>query len=171
MLLHSAQTWGSIRVESEVGKGTTFHIALPAAETDGIAEPASALPLSPGHGTLLVLEDDPVVGEVLEEMLTSFGYQVDRRKEGEDALKALELDRRGPRLLAGAILDLTIPGGMGGREVLTRLRAFDADFPVLVSSGYSEAAVLADPVAHGFQAAIQKPYRREELEAALKQIL
>ncbi len=114
-----------------------------------------------------MLEDDAAIGQILEEMLVSLGYGVVRVATGQEALNAFEADRKGPQSLVGAILDLTIRGGLGGQEVLAGVRTLDDKFPVMVASGYSEAPVLANPSAHGFRAAIKKPYLREELVAAL----
>lgn len=85
-------------------------------------------------------------------------------------MAAFAADRAGPRAITAVILDLTVPGGMGGLEALGHLKATDPAIQVLVASGFSEAPVLNDPKAYGFEAVLRKPYLRTDLEAVLAKL-
>ena len=164
---------GSIRVESTVGAGTTFDILLPA--VSGV--PADERP--PGHealtapgpgGTVLVLDDEAMIRRLMAQMLKSLGYEAVTCESGEDAVakyrEAMETGRR----FTAAIMDLTIPGGMGGKEAASAILALDPAAFLVVSSGYSNDPVVANCGDYGFQAAIAKPYRVGDLARVLKQI-
>ena len=161
---------GTIEVESEVGHGATFHVSLPAASLE--SESASETPEPPlvGRGTVLVMDDAADVGLALEELLGSFGFSVIRTESGEQAVAAFEDDRRHRNQIVAVVLDLTVPGGMGGIETLQELRKLDPHLPALVASGFAEAPALTDPATYGFNASIRKPYLRAELEAKLRQV-
>jgi len=99
------------------------------------------------------------------------GYKVDLAEHGEEALARCAAARARGRPYHAVIMDLTVPGGMGGKEAVARLREMDSHVPVVVSSGYSEDPVLADYRAYGFQAVVRKPYRLQELGRALERLL
>ena len=91
--------------------------------------------------------------------------------DGAEAVREFRLARDTGRPFALVILDLTIPGGMGGREAIERIRALDAEVPAIVSSGYSNDPVLADFRSHGFHAMVPKPYDVNQLGKTIRQLL
>jgi DNA-binding NarL/FixJ family response regulator len=91
--------------------------------------------------------------------------------DGEEALEAYRHSRREGRPLDMVIMDLTIPGGMGGKEAVRRLLALDPDARVIVSSGYSNDPIIANFREYGFRAAVLKPYRVAEMGAAVQKVL
>ncbi len=163
---------GHIEVASTPGQGTTFTIWLPV--TDGAAPPAAAEVVhTPTRGTarVLVMDDDPGIRSLAEQMLTRAGYDVVTATDGEEAVARFEEHRSGGRPFDLVILDLTVPGGMGGAEAVVALRRIDPGLVACVSSGYADDAILADHAGHGFQAAIAKPYRSSELLRAVENAL
>jgi PAS domain S-box-containing protein len=159
---------GFIDVESELGKGSTFHVYLPAS-----VEPISDIAMvsigqHTGNGTFLVMDDEEVIREVLKEILESYGYTVVITKTGEEALAFCMAEARANRNFAGMIFDLTIPGGMGGEEAIAEIRKVYPDTPAFVASGYSEDPIIAHPHEYGFTASLRKPFTIKELSDMLE---
>jgi len=159
---------GCIEVESELGKGTIVHVYLPASTQLAQRSSQAARAEHQGRGTVLVMDDEEVVREIASRMLQACGYTVLCREDGRGALEFFEQERKAGRVLAGMILDLTIPGGMGGEETVRAIRKLDANVPVFVASGYAEDPVMANPRAYGFTASLCKPFRLAELKAMLE---
>ncbi len=162
---------GYITAVSEPGKGSTFEVYLPATGRR-LKEAASGKHDAPrGHGRILVLEDEEVVFHALRRMLTELGYGCEIVTDGAEAVRLyLEAEAAGNPFSA-VIMDLTIPGGMGGREAVEKLRESAPGAKVIVSSGYSDEAVLADFGKYGFDAMLPKPYKFEELAEVLAGLL
>jgi PAS domain S-box-containing protein len=163
---------GWIDVRSEVGTGTTFSVYLPAAEEKPVHE--EAIETEPEKtacsGHVLIMDDEEPIRTVMQAMLTRKGFFVDG---AEDGAAAIELYRRA--MEAGepydaVVLDMTIPGGMGGRETMEQLREIDPAVRAIVSSGYSQDPVMASYADYGFAAALPKPYRIQDLVDAIKEI-
>jgi signal transduction histidine kinase/CheY-like chemotaxis protein len=159
---------GCIEAESELGKGSTFHVYLPAADDAAVADASAHKAGHRGQGTFLLMDDEEVVLETTGRMLESFGYTVVRRTNGKDAVDFFAQERKAGRELAGMIFDLTIPGGMGGEEAVKAIRLLDHNLPVFVVSGYAEDPVMAEPGAYGFTASLCKPFMRAELARMLE---
>jgi two-component system, cell cycle sensor histidine kinase and response regulator CckA len=162
---------GAISVQSTLGRGTTFHIHLPACGEPG-AENAPPSPVGhTGTGRILVMDDDEPVRRLIARMLHSFGYTVVCRENGTDTLETFVEETKNNRPFVAMILDLTIPGGMGGKEVAEKIRALDKGIPLFVSSGYAGDPIVAHPLDYGFNASISKPYRIAELMEVLEKHL
>ncbi|MBN8216299.1 MAG: PAS domain S-box protein [Spirochaetes bacterium] len=159
---------GCIEVASEVGRGSAFHVFLPAEPGGTGARPPEPSVPHRGAGLILVMDDEAAFLDSLSELLRGFGYDSVRASGGEEALDAFEADRMGPRQIVALILDLTIPGGMGGKELIARIRERDGEVPAFVASGYAADPVMARPEAFGFTASLGKPFRPVELERLLK---
>ncbi|HET9122364.1 MAG TPA: ATP-binding protein, partial [Acidiferrobacteraceae bacterium] len=149
---------GFVRVTSEPGCGARFDVYLPASghSLAAPAEPLSAV--SAGGGRILVMDDEAMVREVAAQLLAHLGYRVEAAANGEQALTLYaEALAAGDRFDA-VLLDLTVIGGMGGRECIGHLRALDPGVRAVASSGYSSAGSLADYRQQGFDQVIEKPY-------------
>ncbi len=158
---------GSITVESTVNKGTTFTILLPAAKRDGQSGKDKKVNQKMSKGYVLVMDDEELVLETASAMLEFLGYKVEKAENGQ---KAVELYQRAlnNHPFAAVIMDLTIPGGMGGKEAVQEILKIDPEAQVIVSSGYSNDPVMADYEKYGFKGRIQKPYNLKELSQLLK---
>jgi len=161
---------GCITVESELGKGTVFHIYLPASEAPPPPE-ENAPPLSfSGNGKVLFMDDEEAVRFIAGRTLRRMGFDVVFAKDGVQAVNLYdEALQQGERFHA-VVMDLTIPGGMGGREAVRQMRLLDPELKAFVSSGYSDDPVMADPAAYGFCGGIPKPFLYEEMVAALQHV-
>ena len=141
---------GHLTVESEEGIGTTFSLYLPASPQPLAAVPvAEAVPLG-GSGRILVMDDDVVIRDLLREMLTSMGYTVAAACDGTEVLALFQRAQAEDHPFHAVILDNTIPGGMGGQDTITHLRALDPQVKALISSGYATDPVMADYAPYGF---------------------
>jgi two-component system cell cycle sensor histidine kinase/response regulator CckA len=123
------------------------------------------------EGQILVMDDEEMICDLLQELLSSLGYEVVCVREGMEALEAYRQARAIGQPFDAVILDHTIPGGMGGVEVMTRLREMDSQVKGLISSGYADIPVMANWPAYGFRGAIPKPYRAEQLQETLGRLL
>ena len=149
---------GTITVDSQPGHGTTFHLFLPATGEALTIQEEPPVSEYRGEGSVLIMDDEAMVRDLLGQMLESMGFTVLSARNGEQALEAFQTARAEDRPLAAVILDLTIPGGMGGKETVAQIRKLDDHIPVFVASGYSEDAAVASPAAFGFTASIEKPF-------------
>jgi PAS domain S-box-containing protein len=154
---------GEITVESEPDKGTTFHLYLPVSERDTSARVVQKDHVHKGSGKILVMDDEESIRETIGAMLRMMGYDVAYALDGDDALFMIRKAAAAKEPFVAVIMDITIPGGMGGKEAIRQLRKADKDLPVFVSSGYSEDPVMADPAEYGFTDKISKPFRISEL--------
>lgn len=162
---------GGIRVDSRLGDGSTFELYLPASEKEAMEERGSEPEAERGKGKILVMDDEEIVREVTGEMLEHLGYAVAFACDGGEAIALYEEAMRSDDPFDALIMDLTIPGGMGGKEAVQRLLRMDPYVKAIVSSGYSQDVVMANYHAHGFSGVVSKPFRMEELEEALGSVV
>ncbi|MBT7301439.1 MAG: response regulator [Victivallales bacterium] len=162
---------GTITVDSELGEGTTFTFYLPACK----ATPASgAAAQDQSHfcgGKILVMDDEEPIRKLAQRYLEGLGFEVAVACSGDDALVLYRDAMEGQQPFSAVIADLTVPGGMGGCELIQQLRAMDPGTVAIASSGYSQDPVMDDPGAHGFCDVMPKPYRMAELGALLVRVL
>src|SRR2546421_8599273 len=156
---------GLMTAESEVHVGTTFTIYLPAAEYQEmpVEAPRTLTPAMSGTGRVLVVDDEDAIRDLVEFTLTRLGYDV---SQAATALQGIEIYQE--KLKAGkrfdlVILDLTLPGGMGGKEALKKLIEIDPTVNAIVSSGYATDATMSRYQDFGFRGVIAKPYEAAEL--------
>ena len=161
---------GLIAVESELGVGTKFTIYLPALKDSRPVQAVSQPGVLHGSGRVLVMDDEEQVRGIVGEMLTFLGYEVGFARDGEEAIDLYRRAMAGGSRYDVVIMDLTIPGGMGGREAVLKLREIDPNLKAIVSSGYSNDPVMADFQAYGFQGVASKPFDTERLSRVLHEI-
>ncbi len=162
---------GHIAVSSSLGKGTTFTLYLPATSEAEISLEAGPSELVNGSGRILIMDDEVDIQDVLGKMLEHLGFEVDYANDGEQALSLFTQASENGTPYRATILDLTIPGGMGGQETLQKIRDKDSEAKVIVSSGYSNDPVMADSGKFGFSGFIVKPYNVVDLSKVLGQLL
>ncbi|MGV8056958.1 MAG: ATP-binding protein [Smithellaceae bacterium] len=161
---------GHIRVESTEGIGSTFTIYLPAAKevTPDIKPESTPQKIYTRGDFVLVMDDEQMIRELMTAMLQNMGYEVAQAQDGREAIdlyaKAMQAGK--PHDLV--IMDLTIPGGMGGKETITELMAINRDIKAVVSSGYSNDPIMADYKKYGFCGVLKKPFTINELKTILR---
>ncbi len=159
---------GFISAKSEIGVGTTFHIFLPISEEQtaaGAKQENEKLPQSTKK--ILLMDDDPAILDVATHMLDMMGFKVETTTSGQEAVEVYRKAQRDGDPFDGLILDLTVPGGMGGKETLQELLRIDPEVNALVSSGYANDPVMAEYKRHGFRSFVSKPYDIAQLGKAL----
>ncbi len=158
---------GYISVKSEIGKGSTFSIYLPASDKslpEKIVYPKKSFQ---GRGTILLIDDERPVLDVASDMLKSIGYETLRAGHGRQGLEIYEKEAMRIDLV---ILDMIMPD-MGGGEVFDRLRVINPDVCVLLSSGYSIDGRASDILDRGCNGFIQKPFSMEDLAEKIARLL
>ena len=163
---------GYIDVESDIGKGTSFYIYIPASEQDILElDDLDFKSIKKGKGRVLVMDDEELVRKVLEEMLKIIGYEVEFARDGLEALEKYRKAKAKQKLFDCVILDLTIPGGMGGKELIKELVKIDPEVKAIVSSGYSNDPIMSNYKDYGFLGVVPKPYKIQELSKVLYKVV
>jgi PAS domain S-box-containing protein len=162
---------GGITAESPEGGGARFTLFVPATERALAPRPATYVtPMPAGRGSVLVMEDDPVLQEVAAEMLERTGFSARTCPDGEAAIQLYSQSLQAGSPYTAVIMDLTIPGGMGGREAAGRILALHPEARLIVSSGYSVDPVLARPTDYGFRGVLTKPYGLADLARVMDEV-
>jgi PAS domain S-box-containing protein len=163
---------GFLRVESVVGQGSVFSFYLPASEGAAAAEagPRAESKEQLRQMRILIMDDEPSVREVLAEIGRHLGHEVTAVADGPSALLTFKQAIVEKRQFDLAILDLTIPGGMGGKEVLQELLKLDSGLRAIATSGYATESVMENYADYGFNGVLPKPYRLAEVEALISKL-
>jgi PAS domain S-box-containing protein len=163
---------GHIEVSSAVGKGTTFTFWLPAARHVE-ATPTSAAPFqhAPKGGRVLFMDDEEPIRRMADRLMRRMGLDFEAAADGQEAIERYREAKEGGHPFDLVIMDLTIPGGMGGREAISILRAYDPNVRAIVSSGYSSDLAMSDFRKHGFRGMVAKPYDIAELASVIRGVL
>lgn len=162
---------GLIDVISRPGGGSTFSIYLPAVAMESRVREIRADSPAARKGKILVMDDEIIILNIAREMIRALGHEVALTENGEAAIEEYLAAIEAGKPFDVVILDLTIRGGMGGREALQRLLAIDPGVRAVVSSGYSGDAVVSDHKKYGFKARLTKPYKIEGLRDTLNILL
>ena len=162
---------GHIEVFSHPGQGTEFRLFLPAASETASLETDHEESVVRGHGRVLIMDDEEGILEVASEALKILGYGVETARDGQQAIHKYEQALWAGRRFDAVVMDLTIPGGVGGLEVIKHLRQIDPDVRAVVSSGYSQDPIMADFKTFGFNDVLPKPYKLEELSQVLRRTI
>ncbi|MCB1122181.1 MAG: PAS domain S-box protein, partial [Verrucomicrobiae bacterium] len=163
--------FGHIEVESELGYGTRFSIYIPATEKSIEVEPPKKTKIVKGNGRILLMDDDSAIREVAKLILERLGYTITGTTRGEDAVAVYKEAMGTERQFDAVIMDLTIPGHMGGKEAIKELLKIDPEVRGIVSSGYSTDPIMSDFKSYGFKGVVEKPFRVEELSKAIQEVL
>jgi two-component system cell cycle sensor histidine kinase/response regulator CckA len=163
---------GSVEVSSTPEAGTSFTVHIPALpgrlpEDAGADESVELM----GSGRVLVMDDDDLIREIATDILDFMGYEVDSCADGREAVERFRAARYSNDPFSAVILDLTVPGGMGGKEASSRILEIDPDAVLIVSSGYSDDPVIANFRQFGFSGAVPKPFDAEGLARELKRLI
>jgi PAS domain S-box-containing protein len=162
---------GHITVSSEQGKGTTFQFYLPASKEQAMTTVEQEKEISVGTGKILYMDDEEVIHRTVGRTLKLLGYDVERAFDGGEAIGKYKDALGSGTPFDIVIMDLTIPGGMGGKEAIGKLLEIDPQARVLVSSGYSHDPIMANHAQYGFVGSVTKPVSVEKLADTVKKIL
>jgi len=162
---------GYITMDSNVGQGSTFKVFLPASDDQMEDLKEVNERLIQGSGNVLIMDDEKVVRDTVGSMLERLGYEVSYSTDGEEAIDRYSSALKSKAKYDAVILDLTIPGGMGGKQTISRLRELDPDIKAIVSSGYSNNPVMSDYKNYGFCGILAKPYTLSQLSKVLDEVV
>lgn len=162
---------GRITVTSTEGQGSVFCIFLPASDGEMPIKPVLSETMVCGLGKVLVMDDDEVIRSLAKDMLDALGYTADLCCEGSEALDLYRNAMEAGDPYEAVIVDLTVPGGMGGRETIEKLLLMDPHARAIASSGYAQDPIMSDFKKFGFKAVVPKPYRIQEFSQTLKQVI
>jgi CheY-like chemotaxis protein len=158
---------GIIDVYSEINRGATFNIYLPASDKKVIQEKELSRKILKGTETILLVDDEAMIIEVNQEILKALGYTPMIARSGKEAI---EIYKKNQKKINMVIMDMIIPG-MSGGETYDSLKKIDTDIKVLLSSGYSISGHAAKILERGCNGFIQKPFKLRELSVKIREIL
>jgi CheY-like chemotaxis protein len=163
---------GIMTAESELKKGSTFRIYLPASKraVKG-GKKLTVTDSGQAGGKVLIMDDEEIIRKMLTNMLGMAGYTVEVSADGVEALEKYQQAREAGDPFNAVIMDLTVPGGMGGKEAVKKILEIDPKAVVIVSSGYATDPIMSDFKKYGFKAVIAKPYSVRQLRESLSSLL
>jgi|GEM_PF-544870 len=171
---------GFLEVESEIDKGSTFSLYLPVAMKDDIdlfyeakreKNKEKITSMENNKKKVLILDDEISILKSASKFLEKKGFIVETADNGDSAIKKFQESYNKNEPFDFLIFDLTIPGGMGGKEVIEKVRKLDKSVIAFVSSGYSDDNIISEPEKYGFNEAIQKPYKLEDILTMIEKYL
>ena len=162
---------GYITVDSILGEGTIFNIYFPVSEHDIRKTPETSGHMIFGSGKILVMDDQKLVRKTSRRMHEYLGYEVDFAQTGEEAIQLYEKAFLSDEPYRAIIVDLTVPGGKGGEEIIQKLKSIDPNVKAIVSSGYANSPIITNYAHYGFSAGIVKPFEIKTLSKILNRVL
>jgi PAS domain S-box-containing protein len=162
---------GHVAVESEIGRGTTFHLWLPAARTEPVVTAVTAATFEPLQGRVLFMDDEEPIRVMTQTLLEKLGLEITVTSDGDEAVKQFALARVSGQPFDVVIMDLTVPGAMGGAAAMREILKLDPEARGIVSSGYSSDPVMANYREHGFRGSVPKPYRVSDFARTLREVM
>jgi CheY-like chemotaxis protein/anti-sigma regulatory factor (Ser/Thr protein kinase) len=163
---------GHVEASSVLGEGTAFSVFLPASRTDVTDLTPPPTDQAAAHeGRILVMDDEAVVRKTSVAMLNHLGYEAEEASDGGDVLRRVQAAAAAGAPFDAVIMDLTVPGGIGGVETVRHLRQAGVTARLVASSGYCNDPVMAAFHEYGFDGAVPKPYVVEEMADALRRVL
>jgi PAS domain S-box-containing protein len=162
---------GLLTVKSKLGKGSVFMIYLPTSIKEDISEVSAREDIHFGKGSILLMDDEEDVREIASEILEHLGYQITAVADGRHALEMYSTALEENTPFDAVMLDLTIPGGMGGKETMEKLMGIDPSIKAIVSSGYANDPIMANYKQYGFSGVVPKPYKIEDVSKSFKSLL
>ncbi len=162
---------GNIKVFSVEGEGTTFEVFLPASDEKCIPSINQDIKMHNASGRILVMDDEALVLDVAKKLIIRMGYDVEVVNSGEETFTLYKKAKESGNPFDCVIMDLTIPGGMGGKDVLILLKKYDPDVKAIVSSGYSNDPVMSEYEEYGFAGVSVKPYSFEDLRKEIERVV
>ena len=162
---------GYTSVESSPGAGTSVYIYLPASAEE--IETRRKIEIEPrmGRGRVLVMDDEDTIRELCGTVMNYFGYEAALARDGAEAIELYKQAAAAGEPFDVVMLDIHVPGGMGGKETIKKLREIAPDVKAIVSSGYSDDPVMARFREHGFSGFVAKPYDINDLAQVLSDVL
>jgi len=162
---------GHIEVESKIGTGTTVIIYLPASKEMSRVEREVSERTLIGGGRLILMDDDDSILKSVGALLRHLGYEVEVARDGKEMIELYINAKATTQPFDAVIVDLTIPGGMGGKEAMQRLIEIDPKVKAIVSSGYSSDSIIADYEKFGFRGVVSKPFSIGKLNDTLQKVI
>jgi PAS domain S-box-containing protein len=163
---------GYMTAESKLGVGTTIYFYVPATtEPMPVEEETVNKSYISSKGSILVMDDDEMIRNLLHNGLSEVGYKIELAADGTEAIEKYVKAEQSRDKFDAVIMDLTIPGGMGGKETIKKLSEIDPNVKAIASSGYANGAVMANFKKYGFVGAVTKPYHFAELEKTLSIVI
>ncbi len=167
-----AKHGGHIMVASEPGQGAEFTIYLPACQDKlSPSAPLTETASQKASGRIMIMDDEEMIRELMLRILSRKGYQVVTAADGDEAIQLYQEAGENNAPIDLVIMDLTIPGGMGGKEAVGKILELDPKARVMISSGYANDPVMANYQEYGFMATVSKPFQIRELLATIKEVL
>jgi DNA-binding NtrC family response regulator len=158
---------GLLTVDSRPGRGTTCRIYVPASEDQTETAPVEVTRTGVRMGRILVMDDERAILNLMGKALKREGHAVELARDGAEAVSLYSQHMSEGRTFDLVIMDLTIPGGMGGKEALKMLKKMDPNVRAIVASGYSNDPVVANYRKYGFCGCIRKPFTADDLLGAV----
>jgi PAS domain S-box-containing protein len=162
---------GLLEVESEIGKGAVFRFYLPASSKKESQHPCDLDEIHKGTGLVLLMDDEEEIREIGKAMIQHLGYQVKTASDGKESLEIYTKAMLDNNPFDVVIMDLIVPGGMGGKEAIEKMLEIDPSVKVIVSSGYANDPILSDYKKYGLSGIVTKPYKIEEVSKVLKNVM